>query len=180
MTETEVLGGGRGHQLLPGDRCPDLSLKRADGATWSVRDYQHRTAVVVMYRGYFCSVCRDHIASYAAHRASFAERSLDLIFVSADGPDLASRLAKEAGMPADLFGCEFNALQMREWGVFRSAGGDGRPACYAEPATFVLDLNNIVFWIAQQSLPWGSPRPKDLLTGWDFMSERGRPIRGSA
>jgi len=168
--------------VKPRQPAPPLEVKLLDGGTWRLAAAKPQAyEMIVVYRGWHCPACRTYLGDLETKLAEFAKRGVDVIAVSTDARDRASRTKSEWGLNNLLVGCELSIASAREWGVFVSrAIRDGEPPEFSEPGLFLVRPDGTLFYAARSSAPWGRPPFDQMLRGIDIATERKMPARGEA
>jgi hypothetical protein len=71
--------------------------------------------------------------------------------------------------------------KMREWGFLVSRGeGSEEPQLYGEPGLFLIRADEIVYYQAINSMPFGRPELQEMLTAIGNVKKRDIPAHGEA
>jgi peroxiredoxin len=171
------------HPVVPRQPAPplDVALLEGDGG-FSLSDNQPPVfTLVLFYRGLHCPVCRAQLTELDARLDEFAQRGVDVIAISADTADRASRARSEWQLERLRLGIGLDEVTMRRWGLFVSrAIKESEPDFFNEPGLFLVGADGTVFYGALNSGPWARPRLDDVLACIDFVRENDYPARGES
>lgn len=166
--------------VTPGQAAPELSLDTLSGDRFVLADRDpERFTMVVFYRGLHCPVCRKYIGQLDGLVDEFRERGVEVIAVSGDDADRAAEAKEEWDLGSLDIGYGLSQESMAEWGLYISSGLlDDEPDLFSEPGLFLVDADNVVFYAAFSSMPFGRPPLDEMLGGIDFVIENDFPARG--
>lgn len=114
---------------------PDVDLIDRTGAPCRL---PHTCALVIVYRGYFCPLCREHLERLCELAWRFRTLRVPLIAVSADGAEDVAKMADLLGDRMSVFGDPQLRL-IDALGITDADDEIGRPI--AHPAAFGLGSN---------------------------------------
>jgi peroxiredoxin len=168
--------------VKPRQPTPPLEVRLLDGGTWRLADAKPPTfEMIVVYRGLHCPICKTYLGDLETKLPEFAKRGVNVIAVSTDDHDRATRAKSEWHLNDLLVGCELPIAGAREWGLFISrAIREGEPPEFSEPGLFLVRPDGTLFYAARSSAPWGRPPFDQMLRGIDLVKERKMPARGEA
>ena len=166
--------------LIPRQKVAKLEVQTVNGSTWKLSEQNPKTfTMVVFYRGLHCPICRTYLQDLEQCLKEFWQRGLDVIAVSGDVEDRASRAKEEWGLYQLMIGYGQSIDSMREWGLYISHSiKNSEPPQFGEPGIFLVKPNGELYYAAINSMPFARPRFKDLLSAVDFVKENTYPARG--
>lgn len=169
-------------RVLPRERAPDLDLALVDGGRLVLSELApERFTMLVFNRGLHCPVCHAQLAELDRRLDELAERGIEAFSVSGEDEQRATRMRDDWGLANIAIAYGLTEDAMRAWGLFVSRSiSDEEPATFNEPALFLIDPDQTVYYEAILSMPVGRPRLDDLLEGVDFWTETQYPARGEA
>ncbi len=141
-------------QKAPDFTLPDSSGKKvqfmallAEGPTAQGNEAEIRGvwAVVIFYRGSTDLLRAAELQSFQDNLEKFTSRSVRIIAISADSPDVTQKWRKERGYTF-TFLCDPKAEVLRGWDLLEPHGGPGG-ADVSRSAEFVIDPTGTVRWI---------------------------------
>ena len=104
---------------------------------------------------------------------------MEIIAVSADSRERAEKSRDEWAVEKIAIGYGLTREDMRRWNLFASqAIKESEPEIFAEPALFLIKSDGSLFYASYSSMPFGRPRPEDVLKMVKFVEENGYPARG--
>ena len=96
-------------------------------------------AMIVVYRGLHCPICKTYTAKIEALKDKFDELETDIVFISGDTAEKAKNFASEVGLNL-LVAYDLSIEQMRQLGLYIS---EPRPnetdKPFPEPGLFVFN-----------------------------------------
>ncbi|MGY5351408.1 peroxiredoxin-like family protein [Wenyingzhuangia sp. IMCC45533] len=168
--------------IKPKEQAPDLKISLVNDTQWSLQDQTPKNfTLIVFYRGKHCPVCKNQLEELQSKISDFTDRGVNLIAVSMDGEDKAKATHKEWDIKSIPLGYELSEDKAREWGLFISKGiSDKEPETFSEAGLFLIHKDGTVYWESIQSMPFGRPPLKEVLSGIDYILDKGYPARGGA
>lgn len=168
--------------VRPGVPAPDLELPLVGGETLRLADLAPELFTMLVFnRGLHCPVCQAQLSELNRRFDELAQRGIDVISVSGENQERATRMRDEWGIAAVPLAYGLSEAQMRQWGLFVSRGiRDDEPAVFNEPALFLTSADGSVYYESLLSMPVGRPRLDDLLGGIEFWTTNDYPARGGA
>jgi len=166
----------------PGEPAPPLRFPLVSGARFDLDEARadHDYLVVEVYRGHHCGVCRTHLSELAAKTDDFASYGASLVFVSMNERSLAERAKREWALADVPLGYDLDLETARRWGLFLSSRfRETEPTLFAEPATFVVRRDGVLYAADIRSSPHLRPQLDRVLTLVRRATE-GYPPRGIA
>jgi hypothetical protein len=104
-----------------------------------------------------------------------------VISISGDTGERAEETKSEWGLERLTLGYGQSVDSMREWGLFVShAIKPAEPDHFGEPGFFLIRPDGTIYYEAIQSLPFGRPSFREMLSAIDFVLQNDYPARGEA
>jgi peroxiredoxin len=168
--------------VKPRQSVPALDLPLAGGGRYKLGETPpERFTLLVVYRGLHCPVCSRYMAAFHGLLGDFAKRGVDVVAVSADLEDRATRAKQDWGLADMKVAYGFGIDAAREWGLYISqAIKDKEPAHFTEPGLFLIARDGTLQMAVLNSMPHLRPAPEEVLKTIDFIIERTYPARGEA
>ena len=125
-----------------------------------------------------CQQCRDYIGDLDRRLPEFTQIGISVVAVSGDEADRAERTPADWGLTGLRIGYGLTPQIARQWGLFLTHGrprpsGLQEPRWYSEPALYLVQPDGGLFFSSVQNMPFGRPRPEDILGGFEFMFGKG-------
>ncbi len=166
--------------LIPRQKTAPLEVQIVNGSTWKLSDQNPKTfTMVVFYRGWHCPICQTYLQDLEQRLKEFWHRGVDVIAVSGDVKDRATRSKEEWGLDKLTIGYGQEIDSMQDWGLYVSNSiKEEEPSKFGEPGVFLIQPDGELYYAAINSMPFARPRFKDLLSAVDFVKENTYPARG--
>jgi peroxiredoxin len=136
--------------IAAGRPAPAFSLARVDGGTFTQKDLQGRTTVLVFYPFAFSPVCTDQMQVYNEVLSDFAERGATVYGVSCDATP--SQEAFRASLNIDIE----QLSDFEPKGATCEAFGVLHPGGFPQRALVIVGPDGVVKW------SYEAPSPGDL------------------
>jgi peroxiredoxin len=137
--------------LAPGTPAPSFTLARADGGSFSERDLDGRTTVLVFYPFAFSPVCTEQLQLYEELTRELAGQGDALYGVSCDSTWAQSAFKEKLGVSSEqLSDFEPKGATCAAFGVLHEGG-------FAQRALVVVGPDGIVTWSHQADSPGDLP-----------------------
>jgi peroxiredoxin (alkyl hydroperoxide reductase subunit C) len=137
--------------LAPGTPAPSFRLARADGESFTERDLQGHTTVLVFYPFAFSPVCTEQLQLYEPVTAELAGRGDRLYGVSCDSTWAQSAFREKLGVSSEqLSDFEPKGAACAAFGVLHEGG-------FPQRALVITRPDAVVGWSYQASLPGELP-----------------------
>lgn len=145
--------------LNNGDVFPDLSAAKVGGGTLSIpKDLAGSYAVVLFYRGGWCSYCDAQLVSFAQSWPTLRRDGIAVVALSADGLKAASKFVWQRQIPYPVgFGLDPDEVAAAT-GAYIS-----REPPYVGSGGFVLDPQSAVLGSVYSSSTVGLLMPSDVV-----------------
>ncbi len=166
--------------MKPREKAPQLELNLINGTQW-VMDKQdpEKYTMIVFYRGMHCPVCKKQLESLRTHLDEFIDRGINVIAISMDTEQKAKKTGEQWNIDSIPVGYELQEQTARDWKLFLSKGvSDKEPELFSEPAIYLINKQNEVYFASIQSMPFARPSFKDILDAIDFIEDKDYPARG--
>jgi peroxiredoxin len=145
--------------LTAGTPAPSFSLARADGESFTERDLQGRTTVLVFYPFAFSPVCTDQLQLYEALTKELAGHGDALLGVSCDSSWAQSAFKDKLGVSSEqLSDFEPKGAACAAFGVLHDGG-------FAQRALVITGPDGVVGWSYQADSPGELPGVELLRDG---------------
>ena len=167
---------------LPRTNAPDLEVNTLTDERWKLSEQRpERFTMVVFYRGLHCPICKTYLKDLESKLKEFKKRGVETIAISGDEKDRATKSKHEWGLDQLMLGYDQSIDSMREWGLYVSNSiKDSEPEQFGEPGLFLIQPSGELYYVAINSMPFGRPSFKDLLSTIDWVTENNYPARGEA
>ncbi|MFC3612511.1 redoxin domain-containing protein [Lutimaribacter marinistellae] len=169
--------------LTPGTKAPALKVETLDHGTFDLSaDHGETGTLVIMYRGKHCPICIKQMGEVENALDGFAEQGIEVIMLSADGPEKARATVEKAEVSRLRVGYGLSLRAARdEWDLYISSAREGsaEPDFFSEPGIFFVKPDGTLQYIWKQSTPFARPTMKDILGGLKFTRENDYPARGT-
>ena len=155
--------------LAPGTQAPSFSLARPDGETFSERDLQGQTSVLVFYPFAFSPVCTDQLQLYEPLLAELDAKGVKLYGVSCDATFSQRAFAEKLGISSEqLSDFEPKGATCAAFGVLHAGG-------FAQRALVITGPDGVVRWSYEADSPSELPAPDLLLGGVEAALAQNAP-----
>ena len=168
--------------MRPGRPAPALDVPLVGGGRFALDEARAASAYTLLeiYRGHHCGICRTHLRALAAMRPDLASHGCRLVAVSMNDRELAERAVEEWALDGLDVGYDLTEAAARAWGLFLSDRyRETEPPRFAEPATFLVQRDGLLYAADVRSSPHLRPQLDRLLT-MVRRAEEGYPPRGAA
>jgi peroxiredoxin len=162
--------------LFPRQPVPALEVATVGGGTWRLADQKPR--------GLHCPICANYLGDLNRKVGDFAERRVEIVVISSDNMDRATKAKEQWGMDKLTVGYGLELDKAREWGLYISSSrgktsvGIEEPALFSEPALYLVRPDGTLYFGAVQTMPFARPRFTDILQALDFVMKNDYPARG--
>lgn len=145
--------------IAAGQSAPSFTLARADGESFTERDLQGRTTVLVFYPFAFSPVCTDQLQLYEDLRAELEERGDALYGVSCDSTWAQSAFKEKLGAGSEQLS------DFEPKGAACAAFGVLHPGGFPQRALLITGPDAVVRWSYQAASPGELPSVELLREG---------------
>jgi peroxiredoxin len=142
--------------IEPGTHAPSFTLARADGESFTERDLQGKTTVLVFYPFAFSPVCTDQLQVYEPVVRELAEQGGVLYGVSCDSSWAQSAFKEKLGVSSEQLS------DFEPKGAACSAFGVLHPGGFPQRALVITGADGVVRWSYEAPSPGELP-PVELL-----------------
>ena len=133
--------------IAAGERAPEFTLARAEGAPFTRDDLLGRTTVLVFYPFAFSPVCTDQLNLYDELRDEFAARGATLYGVSCDATYSQTAFREQLGVEIEqLSDFEPKGAACRAFDVLHPGG-------FPQRALVLVGPDGVVRWSYQAEKP---------------------------
>jgi peroxiredoxin len=145
--------------IAPGTPAPSFTLARVDGESFTERDLQGRTTVLVFYPFAFSPVCTDQLQLYEELRRELVERGDALYGVSCDSTWAQSAFTEKLGVASEqLSDFEPKGAACAAFGVLHAGG-------FPQRALVITGPDGVVRWSYEAPSPGELPGVELLRDG---------------
>jgi peroxiredoxin len=174
--------------LAVGTTIPTVAVRDADGSERTLGPQTiTQPTVLIFYRGGWCPYCNTHLGELRHAEGPLLELGYELLFLSADRPELLHSSLKEPGIrytllsdarmdAARAFGIAFRVddatvAKYKAFGIDLEAASGEAHHQLPVPAVFIVDQQGIV------QFAYANPDYKVRLSSEDLLSEARRVAR---
>jgi len=145
--------------LGPGTPVPEFSLGREDGSTFTQKDLEGQTSVLVFYPFAFSPVCTDQLNVYEEVLDDFAAQGATLYGVSCDATWSQQAFRQKLGVSIEqLSDWEPKGAACRVFGVLHPGG-------FPQRALVIVGPEGIVKWSYEADSPGDLPGANLIFDG---------------
>jgi len=137
--------------IAPGTPAPAFTLARADGESFTERDLQGRTSVLVFYPFAFSPVCTDQLQLYEELRGELDARGDALYGVSCDSTWAQSAFREKLGVGSEQLS------DFEPKGAACAAFGVLHPGGFPQRALVITGPDGVVRWSYEADSPGELP-----------------------
>lgn len=161
--------------------APDLQIPLIIGGEWSLSEQRPDAfTIIVFYRGLHCPMCKAYLEELKSKFDAFVSKGFNVITVSMDDKDRATRAHEEWGLKDIPMGYGLTEDQARAWGLYLSeAIKDAEPQVFAEPGMFWIRPDGKLYLADVSNSPFSRPDLGVLLDKADFIIDKEYPARGT-
>ncbi len=169
-------------ELKPRTQAPELVISMGEGGDWRLAEQKPENfTMLVFYRGLHCPVCKRYLQDLESKLQDIHSRGVEVIAISGDTGERAEETKREWGLERLTLGYGQSVDSMREWGLFVShAIKPAEPDHFGEPGLFLIRPDGTIYYEAIQSMPFGRPSFREMLSAIDFVLQNDYPARGKA
>ncbi|MFG0287524.1 MAG: peroxiredoxin-like family protein [Rhodopirellula sp. JB044] len=168
--------------IKPQTKVPELSVQTIGGEEWKLGDQspEHFT-FVFFYRGYHCPICKSYLRSIDRKFDELTSMGIHAIAISSDSEERAKKSKEEWKIDNLPIGYELPIEKARQWGLYVSkAIKSEEPEVFSEPGLFIVRPDGELYASSIQTMPFTRPGIDELISGFQFIIEKGYPGRGEA
>jgi peroxiredoxin len=138
--------------IAAGEPAPDFTLRNQDGEEASLADFAGRRVMLVFYPADFSPVCGDQFSIYQEVKPEIAEKGVELVGISVDGPYAHKAFQEKLGIDTTLLSdFEPKGAVARTYGSYIEGAG------IANRTLVLVDENGIVAWTYESPNPGEFP-----------------------
>ncbi len=165
---------------IPKQKAPTLSFSLLGGQNWDITQQKPKNfTLIVFYRGLHCPLCKKYLQQLEALLPEFEKRGVNVVAASMDTEKRARLSRIKWEIPNLTLGYGLTEETARDWGLYLSkAVKDGEPDLFSEPGLFLVDDDNVIYYAAINSNPWGRPYLASFVKAIDYIVSSGYPARG--
>jgi len=171
--------------LMPRQPVPALAVPTVGGERWHLDAQQPENfTLVVFYRGYHCPICKNYLTELNRLAEEFAAKGISVLALSSDSAERAAAAKDEWQLGNITLGYGLNAEQIKDWGLYTSAGkgktsiGVDEPALFSEPALYLVRPDGTLYWGNVSTMPFARPHFKEMLGALGFVVKNDYPAGG--
>lgn len=166
----------------PGQPAPDLEFPVLGPPEdrWDIAQAKPaQFSLLIFYRGLHCPVCRKYLQEFEALMDTLAELGVEAVALSMDDAERARRARDEWNLRKLPVGYDLSEKDAWVWGLFVSESiKDEEPRRFSEPGLFLVNSDRTLYYAAINSMPFGRPKPDDVLDAVRFIEDKDYPPRG--
>ena len=167
------------NKLTAGSQIPDIYFSLINGNSIRLSEETSNWTLLIVYRGLHCPICKDYAAKFENKLPKLEDINTQLIFISADPKDKATKFAEELNLNSKI-GYGLTIDQMRNLGLYLS---EPRPNevdyVFPEPGLFLINPKGKIHIIEISNAPFIRPDIDLILRGINHIQENNYPIRGT-
>jgi peroxiredoxin len=138
--------------IAAGEPAPDFTLRDPDGEKVSLSDFKGRSVLLVFYPADFSPVCGDQLSIYQEVKPEIAEKGVELVGLSVDGPYAHKAFQEKLGIDTTLLSdFEPKGEVARAYGSYLEGAGT------ANRTLVLVDENGMVAWTYESPNPGEFP-----------------------
>ncbi len=156
-------------RVRPGQMVPPLRVRTLNGQVWDLLDQRGRFVLLVVYRGWHCEACRQHVRELDSLAHEFAAQSVEVLALSSDSLERATQTASDWQLRQLKLAFGLAIDSALHWGLSLSPGrgrsGTGivEPPLFAEPGLFLIRADGSLAAAALGAHSFSRPRLRELL-----------------
>jgi len=128
-------------KLVQRDILPSITLGLLNGEALALpEDVPGRYFALLFYRGYWCTQCRMHLASYQAQLKDLEDLGISVVAASIDSKEETAKLADSLGLTFPI-GYGVRAEQVT---AFDPWWGDDEHGRYIQPMEFLVEQGGAI------------------------------------
>ncbi|OAN99529.1 alkyl hydroperoxide reductase [Sphingomonadales bacterium EhC05] len=168
-------------KLIPTQNVPDFAVPMTDGGKFQLSQrLGENFTLLLFYRGLHCPICKMQLRDLQHNIGKFAKRGIDVVAISMDDQQRASKSAEDWGIDELMLGYGLSEDDARALGLYISKGrpGSPEPTVFSEPALILVKPDQSLYFASVQSMPFTRPSLDQLLQGIDYALANDYPARG--
>lgn len=164
----------------PKHKAPELSFPLISGDEWNLsKQSPENFTLIVFYRGLHCPICKKYLQQLQKLLPDFKDKGVNAVAVSMDSKARARKSRYDWGIGDLDLGYDLSKETAKNWGLFLSeAIKEGEPDVFSEPGLYLIDQDDLVYYSAINSNPWGRPYLPSFVKAVDYITKSGYPARG--
>jgi peroxiredoxin len=169
------------NRLIPGEKTPQLDVPLLNGGRWRLSEQQpEKFTFINVFRGVHCTFCKPEVEKLQAMMSDFSRVGISILSVSMDSLERAEQAHTEWELDTLPFAYGMTLEQAKDWGLYISSRvKEKEPEIFAEPASFLIDPEGVLYAEFQSSVPWLRMDIDIFFRGIKLAMERGTPPRGT-
>lgn len=168
--------------IIPGRTAPNLEFDvlNVPEARWALRRAEPaRFSLLIFYRGQHCPICKTYLQSFESKMDELRSLGVEPVALSMDDASRAKQSVEDWGIRKLPVGYGLSREDARNWDLYISESiKEGEPRVFSEPGLFLIDRDSTVYYAALNSMPFGRPRPEDVVDAIRYIEEKAYPPRG--
>ncbi len=168
--------------ITPMQAAPNLMFPLVGGTEWNIQSVPvEKLLMIVVYRGLHCPVCKTYLRTLNRLQETYADIGVGIVTVSADTLEKAAQSKQDWELDVLDIGYALSETQMRAWDMFVSHSvRDAETAVFPELAFFLIRPDRTIYYSAINSMPFGRPDLKALVSNITWLLDNDYPARGEA
>ena len=166
---------------MPLRPVPDLDLPLVGGGRFVLASIEPDLfTMLIFYRGYHCSLCRNQLDDLKSKLGVLAELGVAPVAISMDSEERARKSHEEWGLDGIALAYGMSEDTARLFGLYISCAiGDKEPERFSEPGLLLVKPDGALYFASIQTSPFTRPSLAELIPGMRYAKEHGYPARGA-
>ena len=166
--------------MKPTEKAPNLKLNLINDTQWELEKQKPENfTLLVFYRGLHCPVCKKQLQDLRDNLTKFSGIGVNILALSMDTEKRAKTSGDEWETGDLPIAYGLTEKEAKSWNLFiSSAISEKEPERFSEPALYLIDKEQNIFFSQVQSMPFARPTTESILKGIEFIINKDYPSRG--